>query len=268
MASVNLAAPTGYQIVGAALAVVGGFVAWQYFTLMKATKVFKERKRAGRSFDAWLLSDKQRKSIDFAASEGSLVSMDSPAEKRTWNYKSPPKLRIDGASHFNNILGTTLTNLIFPDLAIVIPATRIQAPVEVVWQAFMDFDNYHKWNPFHSRIDVVEKSDERIYLGLNVNMGGLLGSLCSYEEVHFVDSKRHLLIYGVSTGVPSSVRSVWMESDPSDPNATIFNSFDMIGGYPALFSRYYIEGLTHKGFSSQHAGLKRYVEEVVLPSQK
>jgi hypothetical protein len=39
----------------------------------------------------------------------------------------------------------------------------------------------------------------------------------------------------------------------------VFHSYDMIGGYPAMFSRGHIVGVVHRGFTAQHEALRDHV---------
>ena len=93
---------------------------------------------------------------------------------------------------------------------------------------------------------------------MTVAMGPLLGTIISTETICYVDSQRHILMY--SSRHPSALRMVWLESREGG-NCTIFHSFDMIGGYPALFSRGHIVSEVRKGFTAQHQALKAYVEK-------
>merc|ERR1712107_223451 len=100
---------------------------------------------------------------------------------------------------------------------------------------------------------------------MHVHLGGLLGRLISSETIYYVDSKRHILIYGIGRDGPSSLRVIWIL--PSDNGrASWFHSHDVIGGYPALLPRWYIEGLVLKGFTAHHHALKKRVEELHMKS--
>ena len=92
---------------------------------------------------------------------------------------------------------------------------------------------------------------------MTVAMGPLLGTLVSTETLCYVDSKRHILMY--SARHPSALRMLWLVDDGA--GGTTFHSYDMIGGYPALFSRGHIVGVVHRGFTAQHNALKEYVEK-------
>ena len=72
-------------------------------------------------------------------------------------------------------------------------------------------------NPFHSQIDVVEIEDRKskeigVFLWLHVQLG-FVGSICSYEEVFYVDSKCHVLIYGLEDEITQSLRVAWFEKN-------------------------------------------------------
>ena len=95
---------------------------------------------------------------------------------------------------------------------------------------------------------------------MHFSLGPIIGQTVSQEEIFYVDSRRRIMAYGVSTGVPVSLRVFWLTAGNGN-KSTVFNSYDVIGGYPALFVRGYIEARVYEGFSAQHQALKNYIEE-------
>ena len=141
------------------------------------------------------------------------------------------------------------------------PPVEIDAPPHVVWEAFIDFDSYAEWNPFHRKVEVVEEGEgsATVSVRMTVAMGPILGTLVSTEAIGYVDSQRHILMY--SAEHPSALRMAWLLPSPS--GGTIFHSYDMIGGYPALFSRGHIVGVVLRGFTAQHEALRARVHSLV-----
>lgn len=249
--------------VGVLIAIYG-----QYKYVMGREKIYKDRNREDfHTVEDWLMSNYQKKSIIKTKNEKNttVVSCNTAAYEKTFDYTIVPKLRIDGPSHIYNILGEKVTSFIFPDIQIKIPPIEINAPIDLVWDILMDFKNYEKWNPFHLRADVVENESNQIFLGLKVKMGGALGTIYSNEEMYYVDSSRFVFIYGIGLKVPSSMRTVWLES--IDKTITIMNSYDTIGGYAAWLCKFYIEKLTYNGFNNQHKALKLYAENIFKAQQ-
>lgn len=121
-------------------------------------------------------------------------------------------------------------------------------------------DQNCQWNPFHFEVKVMEKKNGRICLELHVTLG-IMKEMVTCEEVFYVDEKRHILIYGIADQIPTSLRVAWIEEDPINPDYSIFNSYDIIGGLASLASRFYIQDKVYQGFVSQHTALKTYVEE-------
>lgn len=111
--------------------------------------------------EEWLLSN-YRKEYSVSNLEGTLVQAASAAEVERWDVAQPPRLRIDGASHLYNFFGDTLTHLLFPDIVINPEPVNIHAPPDKVWEVLMDFAMYPKWNPFHRKVEIVERDDGRI----------------------------------------------------------------------------------------------------------
>ena len=67
---------------------------------------------------------------------------------------------------------------------------------EEVWDVLLDFKSYGQWNPFHSKVDIVEQDGVRegtVAVKMTVNMGPILGAIVSTETIWYVDSSRHIL---------------------------------------------------------------------------
>jgi hypothetical protein len=81
------------------------------------------------------------------------------------------------------------------------------------------------------------------------------------RAVYYCDSERHILVYGIGRDGPTSLRVVWLE-DGVAAGTTVFHSYDMIGGYPALFSRGHIVSLVLRGFTAQHWAIRERVHDL------
>lgn len=185
----------------------------------------------------------------------------SSAAPSQWSADYPPPLASEGVSHFWGWLGESATALLFPDLLVHPEPVDISAPPQAVWQVLIDFARYGEWNPFHSRVDVVEQDGGRagaFAVRMEVQMGPLMGLLVSTETIWYVDSTRHILVYGIGADGPSSLRVVYLQGLEGG-KGTRFNSYDIIGGYPGLFSRGYIHGVVLDGFTAQHEAMRERV---------
>ena len=142
----------------------------------------------------------------------------------------------------------------------------ISASPSAVWCVLLDFGAYGEWNPFHRNVEIVQQPSGTRAVRMTVDMGPLLGTIVSEETIWYVDSQRHIFVYGVATDGPSCLRVVWLEGNDSSGNKTLFHSYDMIGGYPGLFSRFHIADCALRGFNAQHAAIKRRVESLAKAS--
>eukprot|EP00924_Labyrinthula_sp_SR-Ha-C_P006719 snap_masked-scaffold_29-processed-gene-2.44-mRNA-1 protein AED:1.00 eAED:1.00 QI:0/-1/0/0/-1/1/1/0/256 len=255
---------TQIKIIFPVFGAIVSFLVYAFYSHFGDTYNYTPRSREGySSVESWLLSNTQKQKINFENTKGRIYEGFSPAESSIFNITKPPKLRTDSINHLFNILGNDTTQFILADIAVEIPATEIRVEIEKVWDVLVAFENYGTWNPFHTKIDVVESEDGRVFLGLNINLG-VIGSIVSYEEVYYVSTKDKLFMYGNALEVPSSLRVVWLDVHPENEKWTIMNSYDMIGGFSALFSRIYIENKVYEGFLSQHLALKKYLEDKYL----
>ena len=237
-----------------------------------------KHRQEGQSAEDWLLGPAQRPLVKLglpelaisAVARPSSTGLGSSSAVSEWSADTPPALLADGVSHLYGILGEAATKMLFPDIVIRPDPVDIRATPKEVWDVLLDFESYSQWNPFHSNVDIVEQDGVRkgtMAVKMTVNMGPILGTIVSTETIWYVDSSRHILAYGIGSDGPSSLRVVWITTirnnggSLDEPHAR-FHSYDMIGGYPALLSRGYIEGVVHAGFSGQHAAIKARTEQL------
>ena len=255
---------SGWALLGLALALA--LVVQQGFRALSGSAAEQRLRRRpeGASAEEWLLGSAARPHCAQGL-PGLLIRCGrSAAAVREWQADVPPPLATSGPSHLWGLLPRWL----FRDIVIRPPPVEIDAPPHVVWEAFIDFDSYAEWNPFHRKVEVVEQGEgsdaHTVSVRMTVAMGPILGTLVSTEAIGYVDSQRHILMY--SAEHPSALRMAWLLNSPS--GGTIFHSYDMIGGYPALFSRGHIVGVVLRGFTAQHEALRARVHSLVGRRQK
>lgn len=231
------------------------------FRRLSGASTLVERKRAlNQSDEDWLMGAAQMARSELGLSGTLIRTSFSAAAVPEWEASetySPP-LVADGVSHLYGYLGRWLTGFLFRDVTIRPPPIEIEASPSYVWSVLIDFDSYAEWNPFHRKVEIVTQprpTGDTVAVRMTVKMGGLLGTLVSTETIYYCDSKRHILAYGIGRDGPTSLRVVWLEPG-SAPGTTVFHSYDMIGGYPALLSRGHIVGLVLSGFSAQHVAIR------------
>jgi hypothetical protein len=248
-------------LLAAALALV---VLQGFRSLAGAAASQRPRRRApGASPEDWLLGPALRSQAALGLPGLAIRCGGSAAAVSEWSADEPPPLSADGPSHLWGLLPRRGP---FADIVIRPEPVEIAAPVSAVWDAFLDFDRYALWNPFHRKVEIVEEGEgdaTTVAVRMTVDMGALLGTLVSTETICYVDSERHILMY--SARHPSALRMVWLLPS-ADGEGTVFHSYDMIGGYPALFSRGHIVGVVHRGFTAQHEALRDYVHKLTAGS--
>lgn len=221
-----------------------------------STQRLRPRKQ-GESPEDWLLGPGVRAKASQGLPGLQIRCGGSAAAVSEWSADEPPPLSTAGASHLWGLLPQLWP---FSDIVIRPQPVQISEPIDVVWDAFLDFDSYSKWNPFHKNVEIVEEgggSEATVAVRMTVDMGPILGTLVSTETICYVDSARKILMY--SANHPIALRMVWL-LPTADGSGTVFNSYDMIGGYPAAFSRGHIVGVVDRGFNAQHEALRDYVQ--------
>ena len=217
------------------------------------------KREPGQSVDEWLLGASQKRLCKFDVGGLAVNCGHSSASVQCWQADRPPPLRINGFSHFWGFLGKRLTSWILPDIVIRPDPVVINANVETVWQVLTDFEAYTSWNPFHRSVSVVHQNGgSNRAVRMTVDLGPIMGKIVSEETIYYCDSKRKIFIYGAWDAAPSCFRCVYL-TKISDQK-TLFSSYDMIGGYPALLSRGHIVRCVFRGFSAQHRSMKRVCE--------
>ena len=76
-----------------------------------------------------------------------------------------------------------------------------------------------------------------MFTRMTVNMNGtFLRTVYTDEIIYYVDSSRYIFVYGLDIESPVSLRVVWLTTDDDD-ETTVFNSYDVIGGFPGEYLR-------------------------------
>lgn len=155
---------------------------------------------AGATAEAWLLGPSHAAAAAGGASDDARLRGlqircgRSAAAVSAWSADEPPPLSVDGPSHLWGLLPRAWP---FSDIVIRPAPIQIDAPIELVWDAFLAFDRYSDWNPFHRKVEIVEEgssSDVTVAVRMAVDMGPLLGTLVSTETICYVDSERHIMM--------------------------------------------------------------------------
>lgn len=219
-------------------------------------------RRKGQSDREFLMGDSFRThfSCQFGCPGLTVHMENSAAAADSFSLDQPPRLAWDGISAGWGLLGSTLTGMLMPDIVIRPTPVVIAAPPEYVWRVLLDFERYKEWNPFHRDVRVVDQPGGTVAVSLTVDMGELLGTLVSEETVYYVDEKRCILAYGIGRKGPACLRAVWLV--PTANGGTIFNSWDTIGGVPALLSRGHIHRTVVRGFEAQHLAIRERVHSL------
>jgi hypothetical protein len=264
------------------------------FRRLHGGKPLLRPRETGQTDEEWLMGRTQAKRSSLELPGTLIRTTNSSAAVEEWEASetySPP-LVADGVSHLYGWLGVRLTSFLFRDITIRPPPVEVQASAAAVWAVLIDFDRYAEWNPFHRSVEIVTQprpDGDTAAVRMTVAMGGLLGTLISTETIYYCDSKRHILAYGIGRDGPTSLRVVWLTPGCAKGSTTFHScaslsprtklllwdlhalakrvrissdADDMIGGYPALFSRGHIVGLVLRGFSAQHNAIRDRVHRL------
>jgi nucleoside-diphosphate-sugar epimerase len=221
--------------------------------LAGAQKPLLRRRKPGQSDFEYLVGPVMAKRTKHGLEGWKVHIQGSAAEPDEWECNVPPPLAAGGSSHL--YLPSALSHWIFRDTVIRPKPVEIHAPVALVWRTWLDFEAYGGWNGFHRQMEIVDKPAGVVGLRMTVDLGPLLGRVVETSNIYYVDTERHIFIYGLrGDEAASSMRVVWLEE--RTPNLTVFHSYDTIGGWPALLCRGHIEAKVLDGFNEQHLAIR------------
>jgi len=217
-------------------------------------------RQAGHTLTDYLLGPVMSARATKGLSGLSIIVKRSPSAVDKWSVDVPPPLASDGLSHL--WLGS-LSAWLFPDVVIRPDPVEIRASPSEVWDVLLDFASYGEWNGFHRSMEIVDKPKGLVGLRMTVDLGPVMGTVVETSTIYYVDERRYIFVYGLRGDEgPSSMRVVWLQSTVS--GTTIFNSYDMIGGWPALFCRGHIVRMVREGFNEQHLAIRDRVYSLQL----
>jgi len=135
----------------------------------------------------------------------------------------------------------------------------IEAPIEIVWRAFIDFDQYQKWNPF-LKIQGSPVVGEKLLIEIEVN-----GKLSKFKpKVVAFEENRHLEWKGSFLNRRVFGGHHYFQFKPVSEYQTHFvhgENFSGILRRPILNK---IGEETKKGFIKMNESLKEYAEGLVI----
>ena len=208
---------------------------------------------ANQTLAEWLMGKEMLAKSDLKLPDLRVNIERSAAFPSEWSCNVPPQLAASHGSHL--WLGERLSTWVFPDTVIWPTPVEIEASPAEVWDVLMDFDKYGEWNGFHRKMEIVDKPNGSVGLRMTFGLGPVMGTLVETSTIYYVDEIRKIFIYGLRGDEgPCSMRVVWLVETPS--GSTVFHSYDMIGGYPALICRVHIQRMVQMGFDEQHLAIR------------
>ncbi|KAI0632967.1 hypothetical protein C8Q77DRAFT_1120723 [Trametes polyzona] len=149
----------------------------------------------------------------------------------------------------------------------------IDAPIDKVWQALIDFPKYPEWNPFVRSQVVTDKDKKPLddqtpvegqYLVMKVHIPPSLDdkipTIDVFEQISHVQPDLHRVAW-VSTLPSWFVKAErWQALSTTEDGKTLYESREIFAGSGAYAIKLFISKDLEKSFVAQAEGLKSYVE--------
>lgn len=135
----------------------------------------------------------------------------------------------------------------------------IEAPVELVWMAFVDFESYPKWNPFmsiHGQLVVGEKI--KIEIKIKDKKSVFKPRVLSLEQERKLEWKGQLVHKRIFSGLH------YFHFSPEGEGQTLFVHGEEFSGVFSKTIMRKIEVDTLNGFEEMNKALKQYAEDMVI----
>jgi hypothetical protein len=138
----------------------------------------------------------------------------------------------------------------------------INAPLEKVWHALVDLENYPRWNPFTTRVETTFVVGEPAILYVSMN-----GQQRVEREKIIAFEPPHVMVWGVVMGasfiLASNRRQIVEALDAEHTQYQTYQTFD--GLLVPLIMILYRKDI-QRGFEAVGTALKKYVEALSSPN--
>ncbi len=135
---------------------------------------------------------------------------------------------------------------------------EIKSPKSLVWEVLLDFDNYHKWNPFTPKIETDLRVGTPVHL--HVDMKQNKKTSIQTETLLWVDEGKSIA-WGITKTFPvRTERAQILEA--LDANTTSYYTYDKFWGILVPIVMLGFKKDIQKGFDAVALGLKTRCEEL------
>jgi hypothetical protein len=138
----------------------------------------------------------------------------------------------------------------------------IDAPLEKVWRALVDVENYPAWNPFTMRVETTFVVGEPaiLYVTMNEHHRRI------QREVITVFEPQHAFAWASIMGAPFILKANrWQIVEPLNDSRTSYRTYETFDGLlvPLVMALYRRD--VQRGFDAVGSALKQYVETIPQP---
>jgi hypothetical protein len=136
--------------------------------------------------------------------------------------------------------------------------TIINGPLEKVWHALIDVENYPRWNPFTTRVETTFVAGEPAILYVTMNKRHQRVQ----REVVTVFEPQHAFAWASIIGAPFILKANrWQIVEALNEQQTHYQTYETFDGLlvPLVMALYRRD--VQRGFAAVGAALKRYVED-------
>ncbi len=136
-------------------------------------------------------------------------------------------------------------------------AVLINAPLEKVWQALIDVENYSRWNPFTTRVETtfVVGTSAILYVTMNESHQRIQHEVITAFESH------HAFAWASIMGAPFILKANRRQIvEAIDADHTQYQTYETFEGLLVLLVMALYRQDVQRGFDATGAALKKYVE--------
>ncbi|OSD00007.1 hypothetical protein PYCCODRAFT_1414884 [Trametes coccinea BRFM310] len=156
---------------------------------------------------------------------------------------------------------------------VVSVSIEIDAPIERVWDALLDFPKYKEWNSFVRSQVITDKNKKPLedqtpaegkYLLMQVHipptMDDSISTTSAFEQITHIQPEQHRIAWK-NLLPPWFVRAErWQALSTNEAGRTVYETREVFGGIGAYLIKWFIGAKLVKSFQAMAEGLKAYAE--------
>lgn len=142
-------------------------------------------------------------------------------------------------------------------MEIIESSIEIKAPISLVWDILLDFENYHKWNKFTPKVECDLEIGHLVHLHVDMNQNKKIR--VQTENLLWV-KKEESIAWGITATFPVRTERAQILTDLG-ANTTRYYTYDKFWGILVPLVMFLYKSKIQAGFDSCAKNLKEYAEQ-------